>query len=162
MALTVLVKVGPIHRPIDGGLPTPGAGRERERPRAKATAWVSEVAEGWESESSLGGYLAEGRVQDRTQRKGPEQRESERGAAGEKMRAGGLEGFPGQSGDAVAAQSLIPGPACAYCPGHRKHHAGTDFSGGLATKTPRSQCRGPAFSSWSGSNIPQTGTKAAV
>ena len=98
MALTVLVKVGPIHRPIDGGLPTPGAGRERERPRAKATAWVGEIAEGWESESSLGGYLAEGRVQDRTQRKGPEQRESERGAAGRRCEQGVWKGSRGKAG----------------------------------------------------------------
>ena len=78
-----------------------GTGREREGPRAKATAWTGKASGNQESESRLEGHAAKRRAEGRTHSKGPKQRESVNDEQqGEKIRAGGLQGFPRQSGDA--------------------------------------------------------------
>lgn len=90
------------------------------RAEGKATAWVGEVAEGRESESSLEGQLAAGRVQDRAHRKRPEQRESVNEEQRGEDASRGSGRAPEANRGAVAAQSLIPAPACTYCPGRLK------------------------------------------
>ena len=112
----VLVRVGSVQRPTGGVLLTHGNRAGEEGPRAKATAWTGKVAGSQESVSRLEGHPAKRRAEDRTHGKGPKQRESVNDERqGEKIRAGGLQGFPRQSGDACG-----DGPACIYCPGHLK------------------------------------------
>ena len=92
----------------------------RGKGEGKARAGVGEVAEGWESESSLEGQLAEGRVQDRAHRKRPEQRESVNEEQRGEDASRGSGRAPEANRGAVAARSLIPAPACTHCPGRLK------------------------------------------